>query len=235
MQTRSFSPGLATHFYWIIGAIGIFLVIVGFSRSFFLRSWFDMYPLSWLAKAHGISMMLWFVLFIVQGILAKVGNIQFHKQLGMLSLALIPIILFIGIPNMIVGARLGHAPIPAVPFMAISIVLFFQFSLMAVLGIINRKRPEVHKRFMVLTIISTLAPAFTRMPFEFLFVGFPISIILWSNLLIILCFIYDLKQLGKIHPVYLWGGLFLVSFQILSLVLAASKTWERIANWIIKV
>ncbi len=52
----------------------------------------------------------------------------------------------------------------------------------------------------------------------------------WSNALVLLCWAYDWRKTGRIHPVFVWGGVFLVGFQFLSLLLADSAAWAVIAN-----
>ncbi len=223
-----------TGFYLVIAAVATLITVVGFARSYFLRGYFTAVPLSWLAHAHGLSMMLWYALFVVQAVLISKGNVALHRRLGMSLVVGIPLILGIGVITMIEGAKIGHTPLPAVPFLAISTVLFFQFALLSGLGIALRKRPEVHKRLMLLALISTLAPAFTRMPFAFFFIGFPFSTIFWSNFLVLVCCAYERIKFGKIHPVFVAGGVFLVVLQLGSLVMATTKTWESIALWMLR-
>lgn len=223
----------SSRFYWIVGMIATGIILVGFSRSYFLRPLFDFYRLSWLAHAHGISMMLFYVLFLTQTFLVQKGNVALHRRLGLLAAVLIPVCLLIGIPNMIAGARLGHTPIPAAPFTAVSTALFLQFAVLGGLGLAMRRRPEIHKRLMVLTLISTLSPAFSRMPFGLFFIGFPYSILFWSNALVLACWVHDWRKTGRIHPVFLWGGAFLFIFQALSFPIGETQIWGRITAWML--
>lgn len=222
-----------SRFFLVLALIAIGIILVGFSRTYFLRPWFGFYPLSWLAHAHGISMMLFYVLFLTQAFLVQKGNIKMHRRLGLLAAILIPVCLMIGIPNMIAGARLGHTPIPAAPFTAISTVLFLQFALLGGLGLAMRHRPEIHKRLMMLTLISTLSPAFSRMPFQVFFIGFPFSILFWSNLMVLVCWVHDWRKTGRIHPVYLWGAVFLVMPQLFSVPLGETEVWGNITRWML--
>ena len=52
--------------YTAMGILALLLVLVGFSRTFYLRMWFDVPPLSVLRYLHGALMTTWYTLFLAQ-------------------------------------------------------------------------------------------------------------------------------------------------------------------------
>ena len=223
-----------TRFYVVAALLASILTFAGFFRSFFFRPFYDLEPLSVLANAHGVTMLSWYVLFITQSVLISRKRVDLHRRLGMFGAGLAVLILIIGIPTMIVGARLGHTPMPAVPFLAISLMLFLQFAVLVGAGIALRRKSETHKRLMLLALLSTLAPAFTRLPIDFIYIGAPLSIIAWSNLLLVGCVIYDSIKHRRLHPVFGFGLVFLPGMQLMSMFIAMDPTWAKIATWILR-
>ena len=65
-----------------------------------------------------------------------------------------------------------------------------------------RKRPDFHRRLMLLAAISVTPPAISRIP------GIPTlgAVYFCADLLILAAIFHDLATLKRIHPVYGWGA-----------------------------
>lgn len=44
--------------------------------------------------------------------------------------------------------------------------------------------------------------------------------------------LYDRWSRGRMHPVYVWGGLLIVVMQPLRLVLSGTEAWLSFAHWL---
>ena len=95
-----------------------------------------------------------------------------------------------------------------------------------------RRRPEIHKRVMVLASCSILLPAIGRIPFLFDTVGF------WGLVAItevppLACILYDTIKHRRLHPAFGWGGaVLLLSFPAFMLI-GASDSWLKFLSWLL--
>ena len=75
--------------------VAALLVLVGFSRTFYLRAWFDAPPLSALRYRHGVLMTTWYALFLAQVLLVSRRRVDVHRQLGVFAVlvaaAIVPV------------------------------------------------------------------------------------------------------------------------------------------------
>lgn len=108
--------------------------------------------------AHGIVMMLWLALLVAQAVLIRGGQRATHRRLGLVSYALVPLIV-------VMTARFVHYSLQPVPdltgyplfFLALVLNTLVVFVVLFALAMVNRRQPAVHARF----IVSTLFPLFT--------------------------------------------------------------------------
>jgi hypothetical protein len=77
-----------------------------------------------------------------------------------------------------------------------------------------------------------LAPAIARLPHVLSF-G-PLAFFGLTDVFIAICFIYDRVVRGRIHPVFFWGGISMVAFQILRVLVGGTAVWLAFAGWLIK-
>ena len=99
-------------------------------------------------------------------------------------------------------------------------------------GIVYRKRPQVHKRLMLLATIVLIWPAWFRWRHYFPSVERPD---IWfagvlADSLIIVAFIWDWLSNKRIHPALLCGGLFIIAENVIEILLFDSSGWRIIAN-----
>src|SRR5262245_49271621 len=74
---------------WVL----LVVVLVGFSPSFYLRSFFPVPPIPAYLYVHGVIVTCWFLLLVAQTTLVATGNTAVHRKLGIAGLllgALIP-------------------------------------------------------------------------------------------------------------------------------------------------
>ena len=105
------STGRDHRFLATAGAAAFAVVLVGFSRSYFLKSLFGTPPLPWLVHLHAFLMTSWFVLFFVQIRLAATRRIAVHRRLGVFGGGLAALMVIVGV----VVARRAAARDLAIP------------------------------------------------------------------------------------------------------------------------
>jgi len=105
------------------------------------------------------------------------------------------------------------------------------FGILAGAGLYWRRRSETHKRLMLLATITILTPAIARVP-RWFGPGGPPYTIGGTCLFVVACMAYDRAAHGRIHPAFLWGGLFLMLSLPLRFAVGNTDTWLSVARWL---
>jgi hypothetical protein len=218
------------------GAVAAVLVVFsGFARTFFLNGYLAHFPLTGLLVLHGLVMTLWFTLFLVQVRLVASHRTAVHRRLGVLGAVLALLVLAVGTTVAIVGARAGHAPPgapPALVFLAIPIGDMVMFAALVGTALWMRRRPEYHKRLMLLATLGILTAAIARIPIDALqSAGLP-AFFAVTDLLILACVTVDTIRHRRLHPAFGWGFGFVVLTEVGRFLLAGTPQWMVFAKWL---
>lgn len=158
-------------FYSVASILLLVLTLIGF-RHFYLH--LQAYPGRPLPPAarhifiiHGLSMTLWMVLAVVQPLLVASGRKRIHMRIGKFAVVLAAVIVVTGF-LIAVGAtrgtpseliRFGLTP---KEFLAVPLSGVVTFGLFVTLGVLSRRRPELHRPLMLLASLSVVAAALGR-------------------------------------------------------------------------
>jgi hypothetical protein len=116
--------------------------------------------------------------------------------------------------------------------------IFVLFALLVAGAVWYRRRPEVHKRLMLLAILGPLMGA----PIAHL-VGHWDALRPWAGpifpianaVLLAVLPIHDRLTRGRIHPVSLWGAILIfVLFTVNFVVVAPTPAWQNFAEWLVR-
>ena len=121
-------------------------------------------PIRTLIIIHGFLMTVWMLLAVVQPLLVGTGHKRLHMKLGILGVVLASGIVLVGLKIGIEAARVtppdfrlfGLAP---KQFMAVPVLSIPVFGLFVLIGVANRRRPEVHRPMMLMASLSVLGAA----------------------------------------------------------------------------
>ncbi len=214
-------------------AVAILLtVFAGFSRTYYLKPLFGTAPLSPLLHLHGVVFTAWIVLLLVQTTLVATNRIKTHRRLGWAGAAVAALMLLVGTATAIIRAAQGAAPtgIPPLAFLTIPLFDMLVFAILVGAGFYYRRRPDTHKRLMLLATISILPAAVARLPYV-LQAG-PLAFFGLTDLFIVACLIYDRMSRGRFHRATIWGGLLIVLSQPLRLIISGMQAWLSFASWL---
>ena len=210
-------------------------VIVGFSRSFFLRPLFPNWPSphETIFYVHGVVFTAWIVLLVVQASLVARGRTALHRTIGPFSAILAVLMVVLGTLGALIAARrptgFTGLPVPPLQFLAIPMFDMVLFAPFVWLAIAQRRNPQSHKRWMLLATVNLLPAAIARWP-GVLPLG-PLAYFGFGDLFVIALAIWDLRSRGRLHSVTLWGGLLLIVSQPLRLVVSSTEGWLAFARW----
>ena len=235
VSTAALATRRRTRRFYVGMAIAITVtVFAGFSRSYFLKSWYGAPELSGLLHVHGLVFTAWVLFFLSQAVLVATGRTYLHRRMGIAGAVLAALVVIVGTAVAITRAKTGVSPIPGVTalgFLAIPLFDMVVFAVLVSAGIYFRHRAEPHKRLMTLSMISLLAAPIARMTFLPLPPGPPTFFGL-ADLFIVPIVVYDLSTRGKVHPATIWGGLLIVASQPLRLMISGTAPWLAFASWL---
>lgn len=222
-------------FYLGMGLAAAAIVFTGFSRTYFLKGYFGTGPLPPLVHLHGFLFTSWIVLFVAQTGLVAVRRTDLHRSLGVVGALLAAAMIVVGTLTAIAAARRGSSPPggpPPLVFLVVPLGDILVFSFLVGAAFLLRRRPELHKRLMVVATIGLLTAAIARLPFAFILANGPLAFFGLTDLVLLACVLFDVGAHRRVHPAYAWGGLFLVISQPLRLIVAGTGAWQTFARWV---
>ncbi len=203
------SVGPRRSFYvWLAAALGAILVL-GFARTYYLKVVFGTPSLTWLVHLHGLLLTVWFALFFVQSRFIASHRVDLHRRFGIFGGFLAASIIFVGIPTLVrfVTAPQSDPEAHALQMgiFGVDSVIFTLFAGFVAAALLLRRRPEAHKRLMLLATLSLVWPPMSRIPITFISDSFVISLLL-TDLCVVACIILDTLRHRRLNPVLAWGG-----------------------------
>lgn len=232
-----------TLFYVGVSCLAIVFTVAAFAPGL-IDTGTRISPLTPLVALHGVVFFGWLLLFLAQTMLVREGKVAIHQRLGMLSAILAMTMVLLGYQVAITMARRGYDlsgnldaqidPLAAIAFPLLDIVMFASLYLAAWLF---RRRPAVHKRLMLLTVVAALMPApvadflghFSFFHDKHYLTPVLVAIFLASSAA------YDWIALRRIHPVSLWVPLFIFTVEnVCATVVIPSRAWHAFAASLVR-
>jgi len=237
-------------FYVWMAAICAAIAFGGFAGTFWLQLPAGTFVGSPMLHLHAMLFSAWTLLFFYQTILVARGKLKSHRAWGLAGISLATAMLFTGLAVAIgsletrLDAGYGDA---ARAFAIVPVTAILSFFGLFVAAIATLRRPEWHKRLMLVATISLLQPAIAR----FFFIaatgggpglrpglGAPRAVEffyapgLLMDLLIVVAIIYDWRTRGRVHPAYLWGLALVAGVQAVRVPLSQTGGWYAIADFL---
>ncbi len=235
---------LRTWFFSGIASTLLLIVLIGFGRTFYLRSFFDVPQIPAYLLWHGAVLTAWFAGLFVQVLLVETRRTSLHRQLGWMlagiGIAVVAISAYVTL-NFVprqsglgvdIGSRIGS--LSETVWTNLSQLVAFSGLLIA--GVLLRRRPEWHKRFMVLASIGIVTPALSSSRLGSVIPMFrdglgpltPGSLRLAMLLLLVAgVALYDAFSSKRIHPATLVGGAIVVGARLIGASAIAQSEFGR--------
>ena len=217
--------------YILAAIVTPLIVLAGFARTYYLKPFFNTPDLPGrIVHLHGIVMTAWVLLFITQVSLVATRRTRVHQRLGIAGGVLAALVVIVGVLTALFAAARGHSPgPPALAFLVVPLGDMLIFSVLIGLALYFRRKLQVHKRLMLLAAINLLTPAIARIPLSFIANGGPLAFFGLTDLVLLAFVTYDTVKHRRLHPVFLWGSIFIIAMQPLRLLLAGTNVWMDFA------
>ena len=235
MAANIWKADRGTFFYVAFAWVAIVAAVAGFSTTYWMPMARRTFAGPAIAHIHGLFLASWIALLTAQVHFARAKKIRVHQRLGNLSL---PLALAMTLSGYAIGMfatrrdvanRVGDFPYSGLigTVSGMTILLAFVGAAYA-----TRKRPDWHKRFMLLATVAVLWPAWFRwrhfmpwVPWPDFWLGFVVS-----DSLIVIAAVRDRLKFGRVHPVYAWFGSALMAEQLFEILAFDSGPWRVVAK-----
>jgi small neutral amino acid transporter SnatA (MarC family) len=208
--------------YFLSGVIISTIMFVGFAKNFYLRTWIGTRPITAMVHVHGLVMTAWLLVFLSQTILVSKGRTDLHRKLGVIGAVLALVVVALGIYT-ISNSILRHNPDADLRLSALLFVAFDGLSLLLFGGLVIaaltvRRRSQVHKRLMLIALVSLLPPAFGRLVAYFIRVNVTVFEIVLGLMCttVAVCVMIDTIRHRRLHPALVWSGALVIAVNLLT-------------------
>ena len=222
-NTRAIATSHAQYFYFYMALSCVAVAFLGFAPTYWLPMASGKLPPMPLVHFHGLLFFAWMLYFAFQSWIAASGQVARHRSEGMIGVSLATAMTISGflvaVNAMKRSAAIGQTD-QGIAFAIVPLSGMLFFAVVLTLAVIYVRRPETHKRLMLLASISLLDAAVARWFLTFLAppgpagpppvpVTIPPAFV--AYLLLVAAIVYDWRARGRPHPVYVYGGLALVA------------------------
>jgi hypothetical protein len=230
-------------FYIAMAIVSLLIALAGFGPAA-VDSASRTAPLTLAVAAHGAVFTAWLVLFLTQALMVARGDLARHRRLGYVAVALAIMMVVSGYTTAITMARRGHDlsgdliqsgddPLVLLVFQLGDLL---SFAVLVGAAVWYRRRPDVHKRLMLLATVGALLPAaLAHIVGHWSFLrslSVPIIVVPLVALLSAGA-VHDRLCGRRIHPVSLWVALALfVWANVRAVVIGPSAAWHEVAGWL---
>jgi hypothetical protein len=235
----------ARQFYFHMALACAAVAFLGFAPTFFLPLAAGKFGAPPSIHVHGIVFFTWSVYFVFQAWLPSSGQVGLHRSVGLIGVSLATAMTIFGFlagvtmmkQSATLGVKDAGIAFSIVPW---SGILFF--AVVFAIGVAMVRRPEIHKRLMLLAGISILDAAVARWFLTFLAppgppgpppVAVTIMPALVAYLLLVVAIVHDWRTRGRPHAVYVIGGIVLVTVKLLNLPISETHAWHTFAGGIL--
>jgi hypothetical protein len=240
MRPRSHSRALPVqlldkYFYFFMSLLVAVTVIYGFSHTINGNLFHPALPRPTLLYFHAACFPGWVAFFIFQSALVRTHNVRVHRLTGWFGAGLAALMIPLGLTIAVVMGRFDVRVLHQQDELSFFLVPLFDivaFTSTIVPAILLRRKPELHRRFILIATCVLTSAAFGRFPTNFFPPAYFYSGV---DALILLGALRDLAVLHRIHKIYLYALplLFAAQSAVMWIVNHSWAPWMRISHAII--
>ena len=216
-------------FFPVVSTLLFAGLLVGFAKTFFLRSQFNVPPIPPYLYVHGSVLTTWFVLVLAQTCLVAAHRTDLHRRLGIATVVVGVLIIPISAFVVVHAAQKAHGAIT--PLLRLEIVgdllSLVWFGGFVAAGVYFRRRPDVHKRFMIASCFMIYGPVFARFNVVY---GLPVPPPVVAPLALVTLGAYDLIDARRLNRATVWIAFLLVGVLLLLAMLIASGAADTLID-----
>ncbi|RDC66239.1 hypothetical protein [Adhaeribacter pallidiroseus] len=179
-----------------------FVVVWGFWKTYIV-SFPTFQGFGYTHHMHGLLMMLWIFMLIVQPLLIRSGKLSLHRAVGKASYFVVPLLLLsiFMVGKISYNKMIAVSPQQAIASLAQIIPALLAFAVLYGLAIWNKKKSRIHMRYMLGTSLLMIGPALGRVQIIFFNVPFLDAVDYANYLIIAIAFLLLITDIFQKKPV----------------------------------
>jgi hypothetical protein len=229
---RPFRPSF---FFWITAAMA-FLVFGGFGLTYWQpMAAGNLVPLPPVVHLHGFLFSFWMLLLLTQSFLINVNRVALHRTLGTFGIAVAAGLLITGA---LITLLFGSVSSPAEPeyhdLMYLGLAALAGFGTLFSLAIRQVRRPDNHRRLILLATIPLLPPGINRLYMVSMgLTELPLlATYLTMDALAAAILLYDRRTLGRFSRASIVGAAVVLALQLLHVPIAGSEAFAGFSRFL---
>lgn len=237
MRTNASDRQDERHFFAWCAAFIVLLVFAGFSRTYFLHTFFQLPAPSLFLRVHGAVMSGWILIYFVQTILVSVNRVAVHRAFGMFGAGYAALVVGFGTTATFLSARRevrGHtdAVFSFLNVFGLELAQMFLFASLVVAAIWLRNRPDHHKRLMLLATLCILPNAVVRLFLRFFDTNLAFLSI-WATLVVVIVLIDSIRN-RRLHPAFGIGAATALAVMYVAQFASRTQVWQVFASHLVR-
>ena len=207
-------------------------VFIGFAPTYFQAGMMRAPLPSPILHIHGAVFTLWMLLFVVQVALISARRVKWHRSFGAFAFCLPPIMIVLGVIAAIDalhrGVKIGpldpavSAAIPLIGIVGFTIVIYSSWR--------ARRRPDAHKRLILIATMDLVAAAFGRFPWARLGLPPAAGAVTGLGILLLMLIVYELISIRRIHRSTMWAAPLVFASVALAVPIGMTPVWHAFAR-----
>jgi len=213
------------------------VVFIGFSPTYFRAGMLNAPLPTPILHFHGAIFTLWMILFLVQSALISARRVAWHRSLGTVAFCLPPIMIVLGVIAALnaLNRRVQIGPLDPAVSAAIPLIGIVCFTVVIYASWRARRRPDAHKRLILLATMGLTEAAFGRFPWDKIGLPPAAGAVTGLGILIVLLLAYDLFSLHRLHKSTMWAAPLTFAVGALSVPIGMTGAWHSFAAFLTRV
>lgn len=221
------------------GGMAIVLCIVvftGFYRTFFGAGFVHAPLPNPVLRVHGIVFTAWMLLLVTQAALVSTKRVAWHRTLGIVAFGLPPLMIGLGVIAAVdaLGRKVSIGPLDPATSLALPLVNITAFAIVIAAAWRARRRPDAHKRLVLLATISLSTAALGRIPWAQLDLSPAAGPVIGLAALILLLVAYDVLFLRRVHRSTMWAAPTVFAAGALAVPFGMTTAWHHFAEFVVR-
>jgi hypothetical protein len=229
---RPINRTLERIFYTGMAVLLCVCVYIGFSPTYFQAGMIHAPLPSPILQYHGAAFTLWMLLFVVQAALISARRVKWHRSLGTIAFCLPPVMVILGVIAAVDALRRGVqiGPLDPAVSLAIPLIGIIVFAIVIYASWRARRRPDAHKRLILLATMGLVAAAFGRFPWGRIGLPPAAGAVTGVGVLILLLLAFELMTIHRIHRSTMWAAPLVFLSVALAVPIGMTPAWHAFAN-----
>jgi hypothetical protein len=233
---RAAAPTDSRYFYFQMSLLCMAVAFLGFWPSYWAPMVAGTLHKAPVSHIHGIIFFGWSLYIVYQSWLGASGQVARHRSVGLIGVSLATAMLIFGvlvsIQRMHETAAAGHAEM-GVLIASESLSNILLFAVLVVFALMNIRRPEWHKRLMIMAAISILGAPLARPLMVNLHQAPPAPLSDWLVVVIALApLLHDWRTRGRVHNASWIALAAIVAVRLVRIPMAETSAWHGFAGWL---